>query len=197
MTHKQSRKMPKNEATPLGTPRANTARATGATNKLKTLGTPPIVTKKSSKDSLKKVVDNTIDVPVSSSQVEVEKTPTAIPQSASVAPTAQESRPMAEISLTRDPKARKSTSIVYTSPQLRGGVRIAKSAFVNGTPDEGITLTGNFAAPAVPRAKETKEERKARLASMPKLTLAEKVEKRRKQLEAMEAKLAKSAAPAI
>lgn len=99
---------------------------------------------------------------------------------------------MATITLTKDTKARKTSSIVYTSPELRGGVRLVKTAFANGTPDDTIQLTGNFAAP---KPVETKEERKARLKAMPKMTLAEKIAKREASLNALKAKAA-AAVPA-
>lgn len=169
-------KMPKGEARPLGTPK------------------PKKVSQRERNiifSSGQKLVDSTTTSDVDSSNLN--KSDPTITSASSPNHAAQEHTNMTTITLTRDTKARKSTSIVYLSPNIKGGVRIAKSAFQNGEAPETLDVSSDHFAQ--PKPKETKEERKTRLATMPKLTLAEKIAKREKQLEALKAKAA--AVPAV
>lgn len=173
---KHSKTMPHGEARPLGT------KVPKRTNK-------PV-----SKDAalFKKVVDTPSTTHVDSVQTssDAAMTPTSSQTNA-----AQERTHMATITLTLDPKVRKSTSLVYNSPSIKGGVRIAKSAFTDGVAPATLDISADtFAAPKVA---ETKEQRKARLAAAPKLTLAEKIAKREKQLDAMRAKAALQTSPVV
>lgn len=141
--------------------------------------------------SAKKDVDTTQTAGVDSSQSAATHNAPAAPETDS---NAGATDTMVSITLNRDTKARKSTSVVFAAAGLKGAVRISKSAFQNGTAPDSLVISSDVFA--TPKQKETKEERKARLAAAPKLTLAEKIAKREASLEAMRAKLAK-AAPAV
>jgi uncharacterized membrane protein len=82
------------------------------------------------------------------------------------------------IVLTKSDKARKSKSVIFTSPDLRGTVRFPASAF-----------TG---APAA-KAKLSKEERAAARAAM---TPADKLQKEKDRLAKQQARIAKLEAAA-
>jgi hypothetical protein len=145
--------------------------------------------KRIEKQNTKKDVDNTAAVEVSSSQVENDSADAMTQQRTDN--TTQKARPIMSVTLTKDTKARKSSSIVYTGAGLRSGVRIAKSAFKDGVaPDTLVIESDAFAEAKQPRAKMTAEERKAARANAPKLTLAEKIAKREKQLADLKAKAA-------
>lgn len=110
---------------------------------------------------------------------------------------AQEITQMADFTLVRNDKQRRSTNIVYTAAGLKGSVRFSKSAFVDGNPPAEFVVSigdGIIAPPKAPRAKMTPEERKAARAAQPKLTLAEKVAKAEKRAADLKAKLEKQAA---
>lgn len=148
----------------------------------------------------KKVVDNAPDVDVDSLQTTSEtealsKTETlsdaAITLNSSHNTTQQEHTTMSTITLTRDAKPRKSTSIVFNSPSIKGGVRIAKSAFVDGVAPDTLDVSSDAFAQA--KVKETKEERKERLKSAPKPTIAERAAKARARAEKLEAAAVKAA----
>lgn len=107
--------------------------------------------------------------------------------------TLKESTHMDTVTLNRDNKTRRSTSIVYTGTGFRGSVRVSKSAFLNAEAPATLEVPTSWPL-AQPKQKvtETKEERKARLASLPKPTLAEKIAKRESQLAALKAKFDKA-----
>ena len=99
------------------------------------------------------------------------------------------------ITLTKSTKPRKSSSVVYMGEGLRGGLRISKTAFIDGVAPDTFVVSSDVFAPVKTKIVETKEQRKARLAALPRLTLAEKIAKReealardKKKLEAQQAK---------
>lgn len=101
------------------------------------------------------------------------------------------------ITLTKSTKLRKGSSIVYTSPALRGSVKFPASAFV-AAPDT-LTLDGSGFASVAPKVKLTPEERKAARKAM---TPAMKVENERQRIERAKVRLVKleaaaAAAPSV
>ncbi len=113
------------------------------------------------------------------------------------APSAPVAAAKTTVTLTRSTKPRKGSSIVYTSPTLRGSVKFPASAFLVA-PDM-LTLDGAGFASVTPKTKMTPEERKvARMAMTP----AMKVANERQRIERAKARLAKleaaaTAAPSV
>jgi hypothetical protein len=108
----------------------------------------------------------------------------------------QEKSVMASLSLTLDPKTRKSTSVVFKLPSgIRGSVRIAKTAFPGGVPPASLNLQSDAEnAFAGAKAKLTAEERKEARKNAPKLTPAEKLAKLQERAAKLQAKIASQAA---
>jgi hypothetical protein len=78
----------------------------------------------------------------------------------------QEKSVMASLSLTLDPKTRKSTSVVFKLPSgIRGSVRIAKTAFPGGVPPASLNLQSdaeNAFAGAKPKLTPSSARKRAR-----------------------------------
>lgn len=106
----------------------------------------------------------------------------------------QEKSIMSAITLTLDPKTRKSTSLVFKLPAgLRGSVRIAKTAFPGGVAPETLALQSESEnAFAQSRAKMTAEERKEARKNAPKLTPEQKLQKLTERAAKLQAKIAAS-----
>jgi hypothetical protein len=123
--------------------------------------------------------------------------PAAAPPSKAVAPKPVAPAPVAAtttqktITLTRSPKPRKGSSLVYTSPDLKGTVKFPASAFT--VAPDSLTLDGAGFASVAAKVKMTPEERKAARAAM---TPAMKVENERKRIERAQARVAKLEAAA-
>lgn len=136
---------------------------------------------------VKKAVDTSVMLDIPSSPVDSTAVP---PSSGTVLQTQEQTITMSDITLTKDPKARRTTSIVYlANGTMRGSVRISKTAFDGEAPDTVVLTSDKFAAPRVARAKMTPEERKAARAAKPKPTLAEKIAKREAALAKLKAQL--------
>jgi hypothetical protein len=175
-----SKTPPKNEARPLGTSAPKRAAAP----------------KKPSKATGDPVVEKVVDTPVvarvdSSTSEQTSNTATSNVNAGDVARTEEDKKVMASISLTLDPKTRKSTSVVFKLPTgLRGSVRIAKTAFPNGVPPASLSLQSDSeGAFAAAKAKLTAEERKALRANAPKLTAAQKLAKLQERAAKLQAKI--------
>lgn len=148
-----------------------------------------------SSDSAEKVVDSKNTAPVSSLSVATNTAGTA-------AHIEKDTKTMASISLTKDTKARKSSSVIFTGAGLVGSMKLTKSAFPNGVAPNTLVFTiedGVLAAPKQPKAKMTAEERKAARANAPKLSAAEKLAKLNERAAKLQARIdaeAKAAPPA-
>lgn len=146
-----------------------------------------------------KVVDTSTSAPIDSSASEqTSNEATSIVNAGDVAHSEEEKKIMASVTLTLDPKTRKSTSVVFKLPAgLRGSVRIAKTAFPNGTaPSTLILQSDQENAFASAKAKLTAEERKEARKNAPKLTPAQKLAKLQERAAKLQAKIASEAVPA-
>lgn len=147
----------------------------------------------------KKEVDTPARAHVDSSTSEqTSNEATSIVNTGGVAHSEQDKKIMATISLTLDPKTRKSTSVVFKLPAgVRGSVRIAKTAFPNGVPPASLSLQSDQEnAFAEAKAKLTAEQRKQARKDAPKLSPAQKLAKLQERAAKLQAKIAAEATPA-
>lgn len=191
-----SKNAPKSDARPLGTPAPRRSHS-----KKKQTGADQTV-----EQSAEKAVDNSDETPANSSSTQMTSandiTNGPSTTTGSDAHSQKEQNVMSKITLTLDPKTRKSTSVVFKlGDGIRGSVRIAKTAFPGGVPPSALTLQSDAENVfATPKAKLTAEQRKEARKNAPKLTPAQKLQKLNERAAKLQAKIdaqAAAAAPAV
>jgi hypothetical protein len=197
-------KKPRNEATPLGTPREKKSKKSKTASEQKAKAAnwhdEPVESAATDGEQQKSetVIDNVQTETVESAQQIQDPAPVAIPQTSVQNNNVEKTqRTRMDITVTKDPKARKTNSIVYSTAGLRGTIRVPRSMFANATaPDSFVISSDAFAEPKAAKVKLTPEERKAARANRPQLTLAEKIAKREAALAKLREKMNQEAAAA-
>lgn len=181
-----SRTPPKSEARPLGTPSPKRSHSKKQPKPAVEASSSPV------NSGAEEVVDTSTASPAESSSTDTTSVNTAPSTETQIA---KEQHIMSTITLTLDPKTRKSTSLVFKLPAgVRGSVRIAKTAFPGGVPPTSLNLQSDSdSAFAQPKAKLTAEERKALRKDQPKLTPAQKLAKLQERAAKLQAKIAAEA----
>jgi hypothetical protein len=189
-------KRPTSTATPLGTPKSRSARKTKQTTEpdsgaVVNTGAMPAENAVQHEKDVALQSETAVE---SSSSAPSAVSPSTQSENPNGAGSAQETQNAMEVTLTRNDKQRKSTSVVYTSDQIRGSVRFAKSSFTDGNAPETIVV--NSDAFAAPKPKLTPEQRKEARKNAPKLTAAERLAKAEARLAKLREKAAAEQAAA-